>query len=176
MWGCLATTLLLHLFNPVAEIDFLNIGGTVNYLFYFLLGYLVRRKNLTRSIVHRPTLFLLFTFPLSVVLLLLDFRGQDVLCAVNGIALSFALGALYFRIGCRWLHPMFGASYTIYLYSWFPQVVSQQVFLVLTGAPWWIGGLLAFITGLLIPLGIHRWITGHQESRLGKIAAFVSGM
>ena len=177
LWGCLPVALALHLFNPVLEIKIFNISGVVNYLFYFLFGYFVCRYHSFDFITHHPAIVFSSTFALSAALLTLpDFQGRDVLTAMNGIMMSYALGRLYFRYNCTILHHLFGASYTIYLYSWFPQVLAQQVFCALTGAPWWIGGILAFFTGVYIPLLIYRWIMKYRETRIGKAMAFISGI
>lgn len=37
---CLICLLILHLFNPLADIHIFNISGVVNYFLYFVLGYL----------------------------------------------------------------------------------------------------------------------------------------
>lgn len=177
LWVCLVAALVLHLFNPLSAVRLLNVSGVVDYLFYFLLGYCVCRYDALHFIAVRTVLYLAVSFVLSILFLVIpDFPGRDVLAAVNGIALSIALGWIYMQTGCRLLDPLFGASFTIYLYSWFPQVLSQQVFLSLTDAPWWVGGILAFVTGVGIPLSIYRWIRNHRDTRIGGIVAYISGV
>ena len=90
-------------------------------------------------------------------------------------ALSLLLGQLYVQRQWHFLHHLFGASYAIYLFSWFPQVASQQIFLGLTHAPWQVGGILAFFTGVYIPLLIYKWIVRHKQGHVGRYVALLTG-
>ena len=119
----------------------------------------------------------MLTFLLSVcfVVEVPDFEGKDVVTAVNGILMSVFLGKIYTSNGWHFLHHLFGASYAIYLFSWFPQVLSLQVFLKLTHAPYWIGGILATVTGIYLPLFVYKLIIRYKQKRLGKVLAFLTG-
>lgn len=166
--------LLLHLFNPCRGFDLLNLSGVVGYLFYFALGYYccVCKCNHTLS----ASKIVLITFGLSIVLILSPvFFGKDVLMAINGILLSISLGKIYIAHNCKFFYHLFGTSYAIYLLSWFPQVLSQQVFLGVTHVYWMIGSGLAVVTGVYIPLLMYRWILANREKRIGKVAAFLVG-
>ena len=173
----LLALLLLHLFNPLKEIRLLNINGVVNYLIYFALGYYVCRYHITKHINNHLHPGLLLTGALSIlfVTVIPNFWGKSLLMAANGILLSLLLGQLYVRKQWHFLHHLFGASYAIYLFSWFPQVASQQVLLALTHAPWQVGGLLAFFTGIYIPLLIYKWIVRHKKGRIGRYVALLAG-
>lgn len=173
----LAALLLLHLFNPLAGIRLFNLGSVVNHLLYFALGYYTCRYHLPERMHRHLGAGLCLTGVLSVlfVTLLPDFFGKDVLTAVNGIVLSLLLGQVYVQRQGHFLHHLFGASYAIYLFSWFPQAASQQIFLGLTQAPWQVGGVLAFFTGIYIPLLIYKWIIRHKQGRVGKYVALLTG-
>jgi hypothetical protein len=177
LYICLATSLVFHLFNPLKEVRLLNLSGVLSYLFYFILGYWTCRNDVAGFFSRRPATYLLVSIMLDAMFFALpDFFGRDVLLSVDGIALSIALGTLYIRSNCRLLDHLYGSSYAIYLFSWFPQVLSRQVLVSLTGIPLWVGSVLAFITGLYLPLLIYRWTLSHSETRTGRILAFVSGM
>lgn len=170
----LVVSLLLHIFNPCRGIDLLNLSGGVSYLFYFVLGYCYFKYN--REYKLSAFVLILITFGLSIVFVLLpDFFGKDILMAVNGILLSISLGKYYVTNNCRFFNHLFGASYAIYLFSWFPQVVSQQLFLGITYAYWMIGSGLAIVTGIYIPLLMYRWIIAKRGKGIGKIVAFIVG-
>ncbi|WP_295936497.1 acyltransferase family protein [uncultured Alistipes sp.] len=177
IWPLLLPALLLmHMFNPLADVKILNIGGVVNYILYFALGYYVCRERIEQVFEKSPFSFCISTLALSLILLFVpDFPGKDVLSAANGIVMSISLGYIYIKRNMTFLQHLYGASYAIYIFSWFPQVLSQQVFLKLTGAPWPVSTCLAIMTGLYIPLLIYKWIVMHKNKKYGKIIAFLTG-
>lgn len=174
----LVALLALHLFNPLREVRLFNLGSAVHHLFYFALGYYVCRYRLAERIDRHHGAGICLTGGLSLlfVTLIPDFFGKEVLMAVNGIALSLLLGHVYIQRKWHFLHHLFGASYAIYLFSWFPQAACQQVFLGLTHAPWQVGGVLAFFTGIYIPLFIHHWMSRHKQGHLGRCLAWMTGL
>ena len=174
--GLLIICILLHIFNPLKDISILNLQGVIEYLIYFLLGYYSCRTHLIERLRHPIGGFML-TFLLSVCLVVEvpDFEGKDILTAINGILMSVFLGKIYMSNGWHFLHHLFGASYAIYLFSWFPQVLSLQVFLKLTHAPYWTGGILATVAGIYLPLFVYKLIIRCKQKRLGKVLAFLIG-
>ena len=92
-----------------------------------------------------------------------------------GIAFCIYLGTLYVRYDCHFLDHLFGASYAIYLFSWFPQVASQQVLLSITHWPWQVGGVLAMITGVYIPFLLYKLIVRYKPTRIGRVVALLTG-
>lgn len=174
--GILILLLILHLFNPAEKVMLLNAEGVIGYLLYFGLGYYYRMRRFeTKSYGYALPLFAA-TFALSLLLPHLpDFKGSDVVCAVNGITMSISLGQLYEKYRCRFLHHLFGASYAIYLFSWFPQVLSQQVLLGVTRLPWEAGSAIAIVSGVYIPLLLYKAIKKWKHTPAGHIVAFLTG-
>lgn len=172
----LLCTLLAHLFNPVEDVKVLNIGGVVGYLFYFALGYYVCRGKIEQKFENTPIYSATFTLLLSIFFISIPgFFGKDVLTAVNGIAMSISLGYIYTKRGMGFFHHLFGASYAIYLFSWYPQVLSQQVFLKLTDAPWQVATGLAIVSGVYVPFYIYKWIVKNKSKKYGKVIALLAG-
>lgn len=180
-WGHMVLLLglaLLHIFNPLQGISLLNLQGVISYLFYFCLGYYCCQYHVTNLLNEKVLLPGICVSGLLSILFVTDvppFIGKDILMAINGIAFSILLGNLYVRRQWHFFHHLFGASYAIYLFSWFPQVASQQIFLGLTNAPWQIGGILAMVTGVYIPWLIYKWIIRHKKGRIGRWIAFFTG-
>lgn len=176
-WGILLLILLgLHLFNPLKSLLLLNIGGVVNYLLYFGLGYYCCRHHIEQFFQKSPAAYFVGSLAVSLVLPFLpNFFAQDVLMAINGIAMSISLGHLYVQSGCTFLTHLYGSSYAIYLFSWFPQVAFQQVLMSLTGAPWPVTSALALLGGIYIPWLIYRWIIKNKESKTGRVVACLTG-
>lgn len=169
--------LLLHLFNPLQGIFILNLQGVTDYLIYFLLGYYGCRMHIVEQLRYPIGGFVL-TCLLSVcfVVEIPDFKGKELLTAINGIFMSIFLGKIYTANNWKFFHHLFGASYAIYLFSWFPQVLSLQVFLRLTHAPYWAGGILATVTGVYLPFLIYKWIITHKQKGWGSTIAFLTGV
>ena len=170
-------SLCLHLFNPVANIKLLNIGGIANYLIYFVAGYYFSCHELETKIIKNAFSITIISLLLSILLIIApSFYGKDILTSFNGILMSFAFCQLYVKYKWHFFHPFFGASYAIYLFSWFPQVLSQQVFISLTHAPWPYATILAIVSGILIPLIIYKYITTHKRYKIVRYIAYLTGM
>lgn len=175
----LVTLFFLHIFNPLENIMLLNLQGVMAYLFYFCTGYYCCQYHIVSQMDGKIlTLCVCLSIILSILFISIvpPFIGWDVLKALNGIALSIMLGILYVRRQWHFFHHLFGASYAIYLFSWFPQVASQQIFLSVTDTPWQIGGILAFVTGIYIPWLLYRWIIRHKKKRIGQWIALFTGL
>lgn len=174
--GILMLLLILRLFNPAEKVMLLNAEGVIDYLLYFGLGYYYRMRLFEAKSYRCALPLFAITFALSLLLPHIpDFKGLDVACAVNGIAMSISLGQLYEKYQCRFLHHLFGASYAIYLFSWFPQVLSQQMLLGVTRLPWEIGSAIAIVSGVYIPLLLYKAIKKWRHTRVGSIVAFLTG-
>ncbi len=169
--------LLIHLFNPIKGIKLMNIGGVVSYLFYFVLGYSCCRWSIFTHLGKYVYIGALSSLIISILLVfaLPVFWGKDVLTALVGILLSLYLSKIYVSRDWHFFHHLFGASYAIYLFSWFPQTASQQVLQGLTHAPWQLTSVLAMITGVYIPWLIYKWIVRHKQERVGRFVALLTG-
>lgn len=177
-WILLAVLTLLHIFNPLENIKLLNLQGVVSYLFYFCSGYYCCRYRIAKRLEGKiiiPGICLSGLLSVLFVTVIPPFMGKDILMALNGIAFSILLGNLYAQQQWHFFHHLFGASYAIYLFSWFPQVASQQILLGITHAPWQIGNFLALVTGIYIPWLIYKWIIRHKQERAGRWIALLTG-
>lgn len=167
----------LNVYNPFQGVELLNIGDVIHYLVYFMAGYYFNKSGTGGKIIRSAYLIqgVLLTFGLSVAFLFFPpFGGKAVLSALNGILMSYLLACLYARYEWRFFHPYFGASYMVYLLSWFPQVAVEQIFMRLA-CPWWIGCVLAMVSGFYLPFMVYRWMMAHRTDRGGRILAFVTG-
>ena len=170
---------LLHLLNPLEHIRFLNISGVVSYLMYFALGYYMSKLHVVKVLSGRSKPFMLGSFVISVIFIYVPaFFAKDILMAVNGIIMCFCLGLICTNAGVKLLNPLFGASFTIYLYSWFPQVVCQQILLsVFPQTPPLVSMILAVSTVILIPWLIYKLILKvKRQSVYGNCLAIISGL
>jgi hypothetical protein len=170
--------LILHFFNPVSGIRIFNIEDIVNYLFYFVLGifYCLKQENINKRLGLKDYKILIINILLSIIGVYIHGTGTDVIKALNGIMMSVSLSYLYIRYNYTFFNHLFGASYAIYLFSWFPQAASQQIFVKLTHAPWEVSSVLAIITGIYIPLFIYKFIIYAKKNlKYGKLIALLAG-
>ena len=174
-WSILCMLLLLHIFNPLSEVSLLNISGVIGYLVYFAFGYYFYWSNIEHKL-SSSLITASITFILSIIFLYLPFfKGKDVLTAFNGILMSISLSQLYITHNWKFFHHLFGASYAIYLFSWFPQVLSQRIFLNIIHAPWPIESCMSILSGIYIPLWIYKWIVKNKNKKWGKAIAKLTG-
>lgn len=168
--------LILHLFNPAENVKLLNAERVVYDSFYFGLGYYWRMKRFETMTYSYALPLSVGTFIISLLLLQIpDMKGLDIIQAINGITMCICLGQLYEKYRWKFLHHLFGASYAIYLFSWFPQVLSQQVLLNLTNLPWQMGSGIAIISGVYIPLLLYKAIKKGKRTRFGRVVALLTG-
>lgn len=179
----LGILLALHLFNPAQGILLFNLEGIVFYLLYFVLGiyYCQYRALIDKRLYLESCGALCITGLLSVILLCLHKYCDmgncfEVVMAINGILMSISLGHFYIKRNWRFFHHLYGASAAIYIFSWFPQVASQQVLTKIIPLPWSVTMPLATISGIYIPLLLYKLI-GYVKTRFryGKYIALLLG-
>lgn len=133
---------------------------------FFAAGYMFRKHMLETVVGRHSATTAAVTFTVSVALMYAPDTGvRYLLSSFNGILMSVALAHLYIAGKMRFLDHLDGATYTIYLLSWFPQVASQQILISLVpGITWHVTTALAFFSGLYVPLMVHRWVRKRSGS------------
>lgn len=171
----LLVLLVVHVLVPSRDDQILNLTNACNYLVYFVAGIYFRRHLFDWAVCYKVGVFCV-TFAISVACLFVTrLEEMDALWAFNGILMSVSLALCYESSKWHFADRFFGASYMVYLLSWFFQVGSQQVFLKLTGAPWYVGSMLAFVTGFLVPFLILKLLTRFNKKTVARFALFVLG-
>lgn len=175
-WFLLFFSLVILLINPIYDVDFLNIGKVIYFSFFFILGISCCHYGLDRFLIRNirllcPLLVVLYVFLLSVPY----FFGKSVTTALIGIVMSFCFAIIYVQRDYKFFNHLFGASYTIYLLSWFPQTLSQQVLLSVTDIPWFWGSLIAFVSGLYLPFIVYAILQKYKDNRFARCCLFLLG-
>lgn len=173
-WVWPVVTLGLSVFNPLGGVLFLNLAGVVKLSFFFALGmaycnYQPRLDRLLSLDMPWTTLGWLAT---SVVLVVTGYGSQNLLFsqlgALAGILFVLSLGRLYLNVGFRFLDPLDGTTYAIFLFSWFPQSALR----VLLYDQWqltpWIGVPLSVAAGIGLPWLLYQWLQNIKKYRGGK--------
>lgn len=108
------------------DIRFLNINGVLNYLIFFILGvYYLENENKFNETLKRNTSVFIITFAILIINTVIVFPTIKVLyifIAVIGIIFSLSCSRIYLNSGHSFLEHLKGKSFSIYLFSWFPQV------------------------------------------------------
>lgn len=176
-----AVLLLLKVVNPLEGVAFLNLEGVIGYwlffwsgfMFFFLQGNIERRLRLERGWVCAllGIVFsgLIYYFPD------VSFPLVRVGYTFLGILLSISISKLYIHYHARWADHLFGSSYAIYLFSWFPLVVVQFV-VQRFGLSWPLGLAIALSTQIYIPFLFYKLLLKvKQWGKWGKGIATLLG-
>ena len=158
---CLITVSIV---NPGTGL--LGLDSALYNAVFFAAGYMFRKHMLETVVGRHSATTAAVTFTVSVALMYAPDTGvRYLLSSFNGILMSVALAHLYIAGKMRFLDHLDGATYTIYLLSWFPQVASQQILISLVpGITWHVTTALAFFSGLYVPLMVHRWVRKRSGS------------
>lgn len=172
----IAMLAIISIMSPENEMIF-NIHAIMRYMVFMAAGYYARSTNIKEKIRSHATTIFSINFPLTFILALTpDFTGREIITATNGIFMMMSAAILYNKKGLRLINHLYGTSYTIYIYSWFIQVIFLQIMMKVTGIPGAAASALAIIGGIYIPFLFHKWIVGHKNTVVGKSIAFISGI
>lgn len=173
--------LLLKVFNPLEGVAFLNLEGVIGYwlffwsgfVFFFIQGNIERRLHLEKGWVCAllGIVFsgLIYFFPD------VSFPSVRLVYTFLGILFSLSLSKLYIGYRARWADHLFGSSYAIYLFSWFPLVAVQFV-VQRFGISWPLGLGIALLTQLYIPWLFYKLLLNLKRRGLwGKTLATLLG-
>lgn len=160
------------------DIGLMGLDTAIYNTIFFAAGYIFRKQRLDNIVEHHATTITVTTFAISITLMFLPYSGvRFIISGLNGTLMSMALAHLYTAHGLHFLDHLEGASYTIYLLSWFPQVASQQVLIALVpGITWHVTTALAFFSGLYVPLLVYRWVKAHSDRPSCRWMTVVLGM
>ena len=157
----LVASYFLAIFFPRYSLEILNYPGVIAFLFYFVLGYAFDVEFVCAQLLKdnrvKPVPAMFFCVVMCLVVYVFPGHGWGhPFYGILGIIMSLSLSGLYVQFGCRFFSSFYGSTYAIYLFSWFFQVASQQVFLSVTGLPWGYGTALAMVSGFFGPFAIFK--------------------
>lgn len=162
----LAGSLLLYACIDYGFDSLLNIRGVAHFLIFFVVGYEFRQSRAEQLLTRRCPwwLSLPVTALLSLIALLpYESIWLDLFLALNGIALCMTLARVYERSGLAFLNHLYGATYYIYLFSSFFQILSLQVLLHFVALPPAVFVPLAFLSGVYGPWAMYRLRQKHTR-------------
>ena len=124
---------------------------------------------------HNPLIFLLLTALWFGSFMMFEGSLFEPITALAGIAMIISLSKIFEHHGIGVLDHLEGATYLIFLLSWYCNVAAQQILAHFVSWPWWTHTLLSLFAGIYIPLAVHRCLLRHPDSRLTKFARYILG-
>lgn len=181
LWAWAAATLALSVVNPLAGVEWLNLGGVVRSSFFFVLGivYCAYQRKIDKGLAL-DSLWAAAGWGTTSVLATVTGYGAanplaQRLAALCGILFALSLGRLYLRSGWRFLAPLDGATYAVFLFSWFPQSALRVVLYDWAHLDPWLGVPVSTAAGVAVPWLVWRGLLWARRWRAGRIAATLLG-
>jgi len=157
----------------------LNLRGVVHYTFYFLLGMACMHWRWLEWMRPHTTLWLGASLLLSIFLVVTErnyvTNWLHIIMGVNGIVMCASLSQLSCRYSANPLQHLYGATYTIYIYSWFVQAACIQLLTRVTSVPMPLACMLSVPLGIYLPWSLYRYLMPHT-SVMSRLMKLVSGM
>ncbi|MFK4784842.1 acyltransferase family protein [Fusobacterium sp. MFO224] len=154
--------ILIFLFLNMKDfknLDFLNLSGVINYSIFFALGifYNLYQNKLNSLLKIENKLTTLILFIISCLIFKIDYNNLTTfIYAMNGILFSISLGKLYLKYNLNFLNHLYGASFSIYLFSWFPQVFIRILFLQILELNWFVAFISSIFFGIYAPFLLYK--------------------
>lgn len=173
--------LFLKIFNPLEGVSFLNLEGVTGYWLFFWSGiiFFFFQENIERyfylgkgwicALLGVVFSGLIYYFPD------VSFPFVRVVYTFLGILFSLSISKLYFSYQFHWADHLFGSSYAIYLFSWFP-LVGIQFVVQKFGLSWQLGLAIALTAQIYIPFLVYKLLLKiRQKGAWGKRIAVLLG-
>jgi fucose 4-O-acetylase-like acetyltransferase len=166
-FGVLALVFVFICLTNDTNIKLFNISGILNYYVFFVFGVCYSKNEVLINKTQRLNsgYVLCCLFALTFLTLLNPYERDTfsyggnifyLMFAIIGILFSISLGMMYSRKEFSFFNHLFGAAYTIFLLSWFPQIVVRIFMIQLFKVQWPIGLFVSTILGIYIPLIIYK--------------------
>jgi hypothetical protein len=173
----------LTLYNPLENIKIFNISGCVHYFFFFFLGICLFKyeTDICSFLFKNGSMKLFVLAPLHLLSIFIFSKNPFysrivVFIAVAGIIESILLGNLYIKLNLIFLDHFKGSTYTIFLFSWFPQVFIQFFVLRYFPIPWYIAAVISTLLGLYIPLLLFKLLNiAKNTGKSGRTISIILG-
>lgn len=167
--------LFLNIFNPLKQIEFLNLSGVVNYLLYFVLGiYFCKKQFVFQNLFNKYLYQITFTL-LLLTILFSTINIYSIIKAITGIFFSISISYIYIRNNWKFFNHLNGSSYAIYLFSWYPQSFIRVLFSY-KDISWQLSMILSIILGIYFPFLLYKFfIFIKKRFKYGKQFALLFG-
>lgn len=173
--------IILYEYNPIGHIEFLNLKDIPKYLIFFFAGCLFfnYEKTLTHALkLSRLCICILLFMGYSIMIYYIpwDTPFINIIYAFSGISFSYSLGLVYNKYNLKFLNHLYGSSYAIYLFSWYPLILIQSFLCERIKLPWLLWSAISVILQIYIPYILYKFIIYIKKHfRYGKAIALLVG-
>ena len=177
----IVTVWTLSLINPLDGVKWFNLSSLIGHSVFFALGlaYQNYQRIIDKSLhLNSPCAMLIFG-AISVITVITGYNSHNIvvsqLTAISGILFTLSLGRMYLNCNLKFANILYGTTYAIFLFSWFPQSALRVVLYDQAGLCSWIGVPISTLAGVLLPWLLYKLLQMGKRTRVGSIAAFLSG-
>lgn len=157
---------------------FFSLNRAVELALYFAMGglYCIYRGKIDR-VVRWSSPYVMILFCVLWVGCFFLFEGIVFveIIALAGIAMIMSVAMNLQRTGIRILDHLEGATYLIFLLSWYFNVAAQQVLSHWVQWPWWCHTLLSMVCGIYVPWLAYRLMLKHPANPAVRTLKYLLG-
>ena len=176
--SCIFIILLIYSLSSLPATTFFSINQLKRLGFYFALGgiYGLTYRKIDKYVNWSSPLL----FGISLVVCLVSFwkfEGSELinLCSFFGIIMCISFAKIIERRNWKFLDHLKGANFIIFLFSWYCNVLTQQVLSYYISLPWWIHTILSLISGIYVPWLGYKYLEKHQDSKWIRFTSMLLG-
>lgn len=146
---------------------------------YFVLGvaYAEFYDKIERHVPFDKPLFLLASVLIWIVCFSLSEESaimQKLYC-LAGIAVCISISKMLVKYKVKVLDHLVGATYMIFLLSWFMNKAFQQLLHYYTDFPWQVYTVMSIVAGIYVPAAFYYFLKNHPDSKLANFLSFLLG-
>lgn len=174
----LAVIFLVLYVTGVADTRFFSLDNAWFHGLYFAAGvaYCIYQPWVDAAIRwNRWLTFMCFAAAWLALFFVTDYTPWLVFCSFCGIGMLMTLAHILEARHITIFDHLCGASYIIYLLSWYANVLAQQVMSRFTDFPWWVYSIMSLLAGVYLPFLFFVWLQRNASRPWGSLIARLLG-
>ena len=168
----------LFIWDEAKDVDFFSIGKAIKLGVYFALGmiYACYFKDVNSWLPRdRMTIFMVFLIMWAVLFYMTEYTEYFIFCQLSGVVMVILLSHIISDTKVRIFDHLIGATYIIFLLSWYVNMLTQPVLSHYVSMPWWGYTVLSCVLGIYVPYAVYVWLQNHKQHMYGKLISYGLG-
>lgn len=169
----------LYFSEFLSNVSFFSLKSVGEYLIFFVLGMVcgINAKKFISLIKWDSVLvFMIFAILWYITYCWHERSVVNYVCSLSGICMMISFVNVLVKYNVKVLDHLEGATYMIFLLSWFCNVGSQQVLHYFTDFPWWIYTITSIFTAIYIPWLVYKFLLKYSgRSRVCAVTSYLLG-